>query len=524
MPTTSPSKARAAVKATPAGRKQVRIAAAGPKSAAPVRVRMFRQGLGDCFLLTFNPAGEARHVMIDCGTLGAKTTGVTLKQVADEIAATVGAKGIDLLIATHEHWDHVSGFAPGTTSYAVLSQIPVKLVWLAWTENPADRLAQALATEKADLGRALQFAMQAMQAAPAGDRRCAAAREAVAGIDGFNDGPLGAAGISQSVNAAMDAVRRAFKAPVVYREPGDKPLEHPWLKGFRIYVLGPPRSRESLTRLGEHGSADLYGLSPGVRAALAAAGAVPATDIEPEDEMPFAARCRHPIDADATRTWYPEYFADGQAWRRIEGDWLHAAADDAERLALQLDSLTNNTSLAIAIERVADGKVLLFPADAQEGNWLSWHEPEIRWQVPDGHGGTKDVTAAGLLDRTVFYKVGHHASHNATASAKGLELMKGSGLTAFIPVDRAVALSRNPKGSWRMPARKLYRRLLEKCEGRVLRSDIGWAAPVKKAKPSDTEKEFESLGTDAEWQAWKQAQAAAGHIRVAPTHIEYTLL
>ena len=64
------------------------------------------------------------------------------------------------------------------------------------------------------------------------------------------------------------------------------------------------------------------------------------------------------------------YFAEDAAWRRVDEDWLHVATD----LALQLDSATNNTSLVLAIERIADGKVLLFPADAQEGNWLSWHD------------------------------------------------------------------------------------------------------------------------------------------------------
>jgi hypothetical protein len=35
------------------------------------------------------------------------------------------------------------------------------------------------------------------------------------------------------------------------------------------------------------------------------------------------------------------------------------------------------------------------------------------------------VKAEDLLERTVLYKVGHHASHNATLRQKGLELMKG---------------------------------------------------------------------------------------------------
>jgi hypothetical protein len=203
------------------------------------------------------------------------------------------------------------------------------------------------------------------------------------------------------------------------------------------------------------------------------------------------------------------YFAPTEAWR-TDTDWLNGSS----ALAIRLDSFTNNTSLAIAIERIADGKVLLFPGDAQEGNWLSWQKDAVEqkdsagqkitleWQVklPDGKSST--VTAKDLLNRTVFYKVGHHSSHNATAKAKGLEMMTSqSELKAFIPVDRQVALGRSPAGTWKMPARQLYRALLDKCQGRVMRSDIGWAANVK-AGTKGTEEEFIALGNDAEWAAW----------------------
>src|SRR4029077_9484798 len=176
-------------------------------------------------------------------------------------------------------------------------------------------------------------------------------------------------------------------------------------------------------------------------------------------------------------------------------------------LALQLDSSTNNTSLALAIERISDGKVLLFPADAQQGNWLSWHGDKMVWQVQEG-GRKREVKIGDLLARTVFYKVGHHSSHNATAKAKGLELMtQEDELTAFIPVDRAVALTRNPKGSWKMPARNLYLRLLQKCQGRVMRSDRGWADDASNAADKSVEKEFVGMGTAADWKNWHKAQA-----------------
>ena len=43
---------------------------------------------------------------------------------------------------------------------------------------------------------------------------------------------------------------------------------------------------------------------------------------------------------------------------------------------------TNNTSLALAFELIEKGrvgKVLLFPADAQVGNWLSWHGEKMKF-------------------------------------------------------------------------------------------------------------------------------------------------
>ena len=119
--------------------------------------------------------------------------------------------------------------------------------------------------------------------------------------------------------------------------------------------------------------------------------------------------------ASIVKAFVKTYFAPAEVWRAVDTDWLNGSS----ALAIQLDSFTNNTSLAIAIERIADGKVSLFPGDAQEGNWLSWHDPSIKWQVTRSKGTTSTVVAKDLLARTVFYKVGHHSSHNATAKARG---------------------------------------------------------------------------------------------------------
>jgi hypothetical protein len=70
----------------------------------------------------------------------------------------------------------------------------------------------------------------------------------------------------------------------------------------------------------------------------------------------------------------------------------------------------------------------------------------------------KALPALGLVKRAIFYKVGHHASHNGTIKMGGLELMENSKLTAFIPLDERTAKKQGrkdangkPKG-WDMPA------------------------------------------------------------------------
>ena len=76
-----------------------------------VKVRMYRQGLGDCFLISLPREKEASfHVLIDCGViLGTPRAAAKMQAVVQNIHDTTGGK-IDLLVATHEHWDHLSGF------------------------------------------------------------------------------------------------------------------------------------------------------------------------------------------------------------------------------------------------------------------------------------------------------------------------------------------------------------------------------------------------------------------------------
>lgn len=500
------------------------------------RVRMYRIGLGDCFLLTFGGPDRNFHVLIDCGTLGAKETEqsdkVSVQAVVDDIYNTAKHRidgtdkhHIDLVIATHEHWDHLSGFTQLRKLFKKDAPLTIGEVWLAWTENPADPRARELAKNRADIGEALAFARDKLSLG-------SDAHDKISGImDFLGEGPLLGAGgrFAPSTNAAMHTVRTEFSPRTRYLEQGEGPIDHDLLRGFRVYVLGPPRDKKWLATLEAPAVAELTGIRAGL--SLDDAGAPvrpPARDDAPGPDHSHEAqhspfdlrhRCHDPHDA---ARWYDGYHAPSEQWRRIDDAWLSGLP----HLALQLDAMTNNTSLVLAFERISDGKVMLFPADAQEGNWLSWHTSTMKWRVKnESTGRMKTVTADDLLARTVFYKVGHHGSHNATAKTKGLDRMAQDGqFVAFIPVDRKVALSRNPQGSWRMPAKKLYLQLIEKCSGLVLRSDIGWAR--KQVPGNEIEEEFVELALPGRWKAWAATQSQAetdGMIAISDIAIDFTL-
>jgi len=88
-------------------------AAPAATAALPrVAVRMYRQGLGDCFLVTLRREdGTPWRMLIDCGViLGTPDTTERLKEVIANLVADTGGR-LDVLVITHEHYDHVAAFA-----------------------------------------------------------------------------------------------------------------------------------------------------------------------------------------------------------------------------------------------------------------------------------------------------------------------------------------------------------------------------------------------------------------------------
>lgn len=437
---------------------------AQPAATATVKVRMYRQGLGDCFLLTLpRENGVPYYIMIDCGVILGTSDATTIMQdvVADIIMTTGGH--IDLLLATHEHWDHLSGFVQARESF---TKLQVDQVWLGWTEDPADPRAQKLHAEHQGLRLALSSACARMHLGGTGETN----------IDGLLEF-FGAAG-QGTTSDALEFVRElGRKEKPHYCKPTDAPVMLEGT-GARLYVLGPPLDEQAIRRTNpSKADPETYGMAvaylQGVTSAITQDDANAPFDpiwqipLNVAEQMPFFqhAYWGENAEADAQKD---------QSWRRIDSDWLAISSD----LALQLDNATNNTSLVVALE-LADGRVLLFAADAQVGNWLSWQD--LSWTF-DG----KTVTGPELMQRTVFYKAGHHGSHNASLREKGVELMRNLQI-ACIPVDHEMAL----KKRWgKIPLGELEQRLIEITKGGVLRIDQDIPETLAKSVEQDPEKKL----------------------------------
>jgi hypothetical protein len=442
-------------------------AAAGGRA----RIRIYRHGLGDCILIRLHRrSGTDYKILIDCGVAVATrdASSKMIGVVKDVIHETDGA--IDVLAVTHEHWDHVSGFAQAEDAFKGLA---VGEVWVAWTEDTTDPLAKTLRKDHADAMALLQASANAMAAAGQDDRA-----QEIHNI-------LGAAG--DKTKAAFDKAKALGRdgPKIRYWQPDDKHqsprqqiapihLDDP---GVTIYALGPPYDPKLIRKtLDTKSDPETYKLK--LDGAVFPAGAAKVLLATSEDVSPFAPTVSIPFDQARKMPFFKENYWASEAdkkWRRVDVDWLGAASD----LALAMQSATNNTSLVLAIE-FGESDVLLFAGDAQVGNWLSWQDRT--WNV-----NSRTVTGPDLLARTIFYKVGHHGSHNATLKEKGLEMMK-SLRTAAIPVDQVVA----KKMRWgAMPLTTLVTELGDRTGGRTLRTDIAPEGAMDGITVTDLFYEFE---------------------------------
>src|SRR5687767_6347954 len=371
--------------------------AAQPAAAATpgVTMHLYCHGLGDCMLVELaRPGGEPYRILIDCGIHTSANDGTgKIRKVVEDLAELTRPKAdearprIDAIVGTHEHWDHISGFHQAEDLFRGFD---VGEIWFAWTENPADPQGRRLDKYKDDAADALTGATLMLGAAGESE-----AREDLEALLGFVFGVKG-----ERSRDAREKLRSLSKT-VRHFEPGERVKLPDDLSDYRIYVMAPPRddkllgltdSLDDTYRFGASGSSLAATLRNGLAlnesrlsvhgdplAPFDGSAGVPLSQVLANRARTGADSRISKEDVDFLSRRYagPAPWLEGpgkdaptehQQWRRIDKEWLGVASE----LALQLDSRTNNTSLVLAIEIVETGKVLLFAADAQVGNWKSW--------------------------------------------------------------------------------------------------------------------------------------------------------
>jgi hypothetical protein len=437
-------------------------------------VRMYRMGTGDCLAVKFF-AGQQTvfRIMIDGGAWYGSQSRLEpyildLKQYLEDYA--------DVLLVTHEHNDHVLAFEACAHLFTD-GKFQVGEIWLGWTEDDHNRKVQEWKGKYGEKKKALGLAAEKLAEVTAGvaykkqfagslnARQALSARQAFASVlNGFAGQHLSLQDQQHYLGglAGMEVVKnKIVRKDIKYFKPGDVVSDFGEAQGLKIYVLGPPELYGDLKKKAGDRE-DAYDHNQLLLERDAFGAAVLQLD-NPEGGQDSLLPFDEHYLAPAGSTLQKEY--NKADWRKIDYDWLYSAGP----FALRMNSLTNNLSLAIAIEFEESGKVLLFPGDAEFGSWASWHRipwhekkkenPENREKMAQKHL-TED-----LLNRTVFYKVAHHLSHNGTARKLGLDMMHHQDLAAMATLDYEVI-----HAGWTttMPNRDLVKELLARTKGRLM--------------------------------------------------------
>lgn len=452
-----------------------------------ITFRMYNTGsVGDCLLLLFKKGQTISFKMlIDCG--GWNTNSVAVTPCVEDINTICNGE-LDLLVVTHQHEDHISGF---NQARAEFDKIKVKEVWMSWIEDKSDDIAKILKDKYGkklkQLKRITEQAIRELKGKGVSNVKGFGARmqakkmtmeqtmELIQFEEGKTYGKRLAAGKSTN-DDAMEYVRSKGKK-MRYWRPGEVINDIAGAEGMKFFILGPPRDTDMKyfkIDLEEDEMYKIKKLQEESPEEILPQDSIFKNDIGLEEGVsPFADNYK--MDRVEAARFNREYNSKEMKWRQIETDWLESGA----AIALRVNRLTNNTSLAMAIE-FASGKVVLLPGDAQSGNWMGWHKKDVMDSLKAKGGKNTDE----LLKDTIFYKVGHHGSHNGTASKSGLDFISNKDLVAAMPLVQD-KIPTAWGGSKNFPAKALYDVLIDKTKGRIIRTDEGVITKVSAKKMRD---------------------------------------
>jgi beta-lactamase superfamily II metal-dependent hydrolase len=364
-----------------------------------LRVRMYRVGFGDFFLITVPTKAGPKHILIDCG-VHAGDIG-SMEACVQDLAKETNRK-LALVVVTHYHADHLSGFA---SQFEEFTKFEVDMVWITNRLDPSRKDSRKFKAQIAEVANKLQLRLGARENQ---DEATALAMAKLQNATGRAFGVKGKKKKEGSNEKALRLVTKEFggKPPVKYYQGGQKPLLPKSLQGsITAELLGPA----PLTSGKEFASSDNKSAQYIMHAAD---NGLPPTDTL----MPFEKKW--PAVAGDYNEWtFKEYRTEAdikarvpgtETWLRMEKVLQDAQPDTLLAIADAVDGTLNNQSLVILF--TCKGKKLLFVGDAQWGNWAYW----LYGKKSSGQDlPTIKERANEILGSIDFYKVGHHGSSNA---------------------------------------------------------------------------------------------------------------
>jgi hypothetical protein len=390
-----------------------------------LRIRAYQVGFGDCFLLTFfypqakKLSDKERHVLMDFGSTG-MTKGVSsseqMMKVAEDIMEQCHKKSkkLHVVVATHRHKDHISGFATadGEGTGDIIASLEPDVVIQPWTEEPEaqDPELKAKGRKGATGAKSLvegkevpaeTQSLNALHIASLHDMH-RISESMKAELKHLSDSKF-RQHLEKSVAGQIDFLvndndlpNRSAVENLATMGKKNHYVSHGYplnlsrqLPGVKVHVLGPPTLEQHAEILKQRSTDKdefwmLQAAAQKFWGLQAASGGLIQEFAAGESRLfPDAKVFRNSPSHDR---WFIRQL------RAMRGNQMLG-------LVRILDKAMNNTSLILLFE--VGGKKLLFPGDAQIENWEYALKRDKKADLP-------------LLKGVNLYKVGHHGSRNAT--------------------------------------------------------------------------------------------------------------
>jgi hypothetical protein len=362
-----------------------------------VSVRMYQVGFGDCFLVTcsyprpLSDGRRERQLLFDFGsTHNPRGQDLDMAEVASRIATDCHGK-LDVVITTHRHKDHISGFANDQAA-AIIEHLEPALIVQPWTENP-----KAASSATGPVGRESKRLLTALAA---GDRFAADLTQSVLRR------PRGLRG--DLIELAVDQLRNAKASNRLNTWASERDGEYLYagsaskisqvVPGLEVEVLGPPTVDQHPDVVNQRSrDPEYWMLYRGLVQSSGLSSLLGSHDTGSEDDADDSEQIgQQPGIAPDSLLAIP---AGPARWlaTRLQRQQLHSL----QRIVRDLDDALNNTSLLLLL--TVGSRRLLFPGDAQIESW------RYTLQTLD-----RDTRLRQRLADVDLYKVGHHGSRNAT--------------------------------------------------------------------------------------------------------------